>query len=77
MSDCLFNVTVLAPNWVIANALIVRFDSGGSDNTMDFTTQGPTFASVRFVEQDAASSGNFATFREYGTANVRTVGPTA
>lgn len=77
MSDCLFNVTVLAPNWVIANALIVRFDSGGSDNIMDFTTQGPTFASVRFVEQDAASSGNFATFREYGTANVRTVGPTA
>jgi hypothetical protein len=76
MSDCQFNVTVLAPNWTIANALVVRFDSGGSGNTMDITTQGPTFASVRFVEQDAASSGNFATFREFGTANVRTVGPT-
>lgn len=77
MSDCTITATVLAPNWVVANALIVRFDSGGSDNVMDITTQGPTFASVRFVELDAAlSSGNFATFREYGTANVRTVGPT-
>lgn len=77
MSDCTITATVLAPNWVVANALIVRFDSGGSDNVMDITTQGPTFASVRFVELDAAlSSGNFATFREFGTANVRTVGPT-
>lgn len=77
MSDCTITATVLAPNWVVASALIVRLDSGGSDNVMDLTTQGPTFASVRFVEQEAASSGNFATFREYGTANVRTVGPTA
>jgi len=77
-TDCLINVTVMAPAWTVANALIVRIDNGGSDNTMDITTQGPTFASVRFVEEDtAASSGNFATFREYGTANVRTVGPTA
>lgn len=77
-TDCLFNVTVMAPAWTVANALIVRIDNGGSDNTMDITTHGPTFATVRFVEEDtAASSGNFATFREYGTANVRTVGPTA
>lgn len=77
-TDCLFNVTVMAPAWTVANALIVRIDNGGSDNMMDITTQGPTFASVRFVEEDtAASAGNFATFRQYGTANVRTVGPTA
>lgn len=77
MSGCYIAMTVLAPNWVVANANMARFDSGGSNNVMDFTTQGPVFASVRFVEQDPTlSSGNFATFREYGTSNVRTVGPT-
>lgn len=77
MSNCTLNLSLFAPNWTVSNALLLNVYNGGSNNSLDATTQGPDFATERIVEQDAASNGNFAVFRQYGTSNVRTYGPTA